>query len=64
MSPPARGRGLKREVLSKTCARRQVAPRAGAWIETVSVRRDSHAVAVAPRAGAWIETLLTTGRSA
>ena len=34
----------------------QVAPRAGAWIETIIVNFPGLRVNVAPRAGAWIET--------
>ena len=34
----------------------QVAPRAGAWIETLKTERPDQLRAVAPRAGAWIET--------
>ncbi len=34
----------------------QVAPRAGAWIETLTVYEDENIIGVAPRAGAWIET--------
>ena len=34
-----------------------VAPRAGAWIETYYYHgRNDHGLQVAPRAGAWIET--------
>ena len=33
-----------------------VAPRAGAWIETLNTRTEVGASLVAPRAGAWIET--------
>ena len=33
-----------------------VAPRAGAWIETLTVPPVSLRCGVAPRAGAWIET--------
>jgi len=33
-----------------------VAPRAGAWIETIVMVAVPVAPAVAPRAGAWIET--------
>ena len=33
-----------------------VAPRAGAWIETLNTLRRITAKTVAPRAGAWIET--------
>ena len=36
----------------------QVAPRAGAWIETVYEIAREICKAVAPRAGAWIETVL------
>jgi len=35
----------------------RVAPRAGAWIETVGVKDADAGGEVAPRAGAWIETL-------
>ena len=35
-----------------------VAPRAGAWIETLSVYAGAERPFVAPRAGAWIETTL------
>ncbi len=34
-----------------------VAPRAGAWIETVIHPANVVIPAVAPRAGAWIETI-------
>ena len=33
-----------------------VAPRTGAWIETLIMVIGSNQVGVAPRAGAWIET--------
>ena len=33
-----------------------VAPRVGAWIETLSLANDTKAGTVAPRVGAWIET--------
>ena len=33
-----------------------VAPRAGAWIETLICGRVQESYNVAPRAGAWIET--------
>ena len=39
----------------------QVAPRAGAWIETLLSRSISIHTAVAPRAGAWIETPRSSG---
>ena len=35
-----------------------VAPRAGAWIETVIARLHLALLGVAPRAGAWIETII------
>jgi len=34
----------------------EVAPRAGAWVETISLSYLYHAMIVAPRAGAWVET--------
>ena len=36
--------------------RHRVAPRAGAWIETIRNRYMFAIISVAPRAGAWIET--------
>ena len=39
----------------------QVAPRAGAWIETGYRQRCRFLTRVAPRAGAWIETLVVYG---
>ena len=57
-SLPARERGLEHVIggtIQGTTAR--VAPRAGAWIGTLSIREASHREAqVAPRAGAWIGT--------
>ncbi len=35
----------------------KVAPRAGAWIETIDGVRPVRSNLVAPRAGAWIETV-------
>ena len=35
-----------------------VAPRVGAWIETLDFSTDEGSVSVAPRVGAWIETLI------
>ncbi len=46
LSPPARGRGLKHKKAPNFDDRSRVAPRAGAWIETVSV---AVAVASSPR---------------
>ena len=50
-SKPAHGRGKAR--------RGGVAPRAGAWIETVCGASTSEEIVVAPRAGAWIETSMS-----
>ena len=62
-SRPARARGLKRlggcGVLSV-----EVAPRAGAWIETQQKRARRPFFIVAPRAGAWIETSISRRSSA
>ena len=55
-SRPARARGLKPngiKVMNKTPT---VAPRAGAWIETLPPHGWRGGIRVAPRAGAWIET--------
>ena len=35
----------------------QVAPRVGAWIETMNTLRAQQLNQVAPRVGAWIETI-------
>ena len=40
-----------------TKAMKDVAPRAGAWIETRAWIKCKNAYIVAPRAGAWIETV-------
>ncbi len=40
-----------------------VAPRAGAWIETMPDAKGGYQDYVAPRAGAWIETLRLSGHS-
>ncbi|SEQ62880.1 hypothetical protein SAMN05421510_11171 [Nitrosomonas ureae] len=57
MSRPAWARGLKP---GKKCegTTNQVAPRVGAWIETVSWYPKQNDKNVAPRVGAWIETTL------
>ena len=43
-----------------------VAPRAGAWIETLTISGLDRVYQVAPRAGAWIETanddVIVTGK--
>ena len=37
-----------------------VAPRAGAWVETLPCSQQYGSIDVAPRAGAWVETLEST----
>ena len=59
MSPPTRGRGLKRSSSLRRIRRSRVAPHAGAWIETFVIIDESHTFQVAPHAGAWIETRRT-----
>src|SRR5437667_268080 len=56
LSLPARGRGLKLDAGPGDHERAAVAPRAGAWIDTLNVASWPRAARVAPRAGAWIET--------
>ncbi len=60
MSPdkslPVRERGLKPKIGMRFSFNQQVAPRAGAWIETRAVILLARQYGVAPRAGAWIET--------
>ncbi len=56
MSPPTRGRGLKLVMYLVIPERLNVAPHAGAWIETSVPRPASVSAHVAPHAGAWIET--------
>ncbi len=53
-----RVRGLKPELLSDNLQSEEVAPRAGAWIETSLMAFARSAIPVAPRAGAWIETMI------
>ena len=57
MSLPARERGLKHFTPVKHTEESGVAPRAGAWIETIAASAVRYCSFVAPRAGAWIETL-------
>ena len=57
MSHPVRVRGLKQS-FSMEAIKTHVAPRAGAWIETVMGKRQISKSIVAPRAGAWIETII------
>ena len=57
-SPLVQGRGLKHGLIRFLGVDPDVAPRAGAWIETTPGRRAGPARRVAPRAGAWIETII------
>ena len=57
-----RGRGLK--LISDTIyTATEVAPHAGAWIETSAGVRNMASAPVAPHAGAWIETQGTRSSS-
>ncbi len=58
LSPPARGRGLKLDQGMTCIEYSNVAPRTGAWIETLSEAKKKLEADVAPRTGAWIETAL------
>ena len=51
-----RGRGLKPSYGADRDGRRDVAPHAGAWIETNEIVGFEPLKEVAPHAGAWIET--------
>ena len=51
-----RERGLKPYEASLNGMSFEVAPHAGAWIETKGVKEKKHIYQVAPHAGAWIET--------
>ena len=51
-----RVRGLKLQDAMKDVLTKPVAPRAGAWIETIVGVATGCDPNVAPRAGAWIET--------
>ena len=55
-SHPVRVRGLKPLHTPCNLSETEVAPRAGAWIETKIARHHTTKGVVAPRAGAWIET--------
>ena len=56
MSHPVWVRGLKHLCRSRPPAARPVAPRVGAWIETLARLSLQNRCFVAPRVGAWIET--------
>ena len=53
-----RVRGLKRRRVWRDGGRVLVAPREGAWIETLDELVLDGIVTVAPREGAWIETFI------
>ena len=55
-SHPMRVRGLKLEDRKPIGIKSEVAPHAGAWIETSYARKYALNGLVAPHAGAWIET--------
>ena len=55
-SHPVRVRGLKHHQKESKQHEYNVAPRAGAWIETIRDAFHQMQEQVAPRAGAWIET--------
>ena len=55
-SHPARVRGLKEVPNTHSTGEARVAPRAGAWIESLLIVANAFSWAVAPRAGAWIES--------
>ena len=61
-SRPMRARGSKPQLLSRLARVRDVAPHAGAWIETVHRSTCPCCRKVAPHAGAWIETITPTRR--
>ena len=56
MSHPVWVRGLKLAKAAVFKGAVRVAPRVGAWIETIISALLSSVVEVAPRVGAWIET--------
>ena len=60
-SPPSRGRGLKLTRNITASANINVAPFAGAWIETFQYLFVPPVNEVAPFAGAWIETMAVIG---
>ena len=54
-----RVRGLKLVPAEEVMPPDLVAPRAGAWIETLQYDTKKSKGDVAPRAGAWIETFIS-----
>ena len=63
MSHPVWVRGLKLSVDKGKEDVRGVAPRVGAWIETLFEFQNAFVQVVAPRVGAWIETSVERGAS-
>jgi len=59
MSRPVWARGLKQFTKDNEYYTPKVAPRVGAWIETIEYSLKASTSIVAPRVGAWIETLST-----
>ncbi|WP_153189541.1 hypothetical protein [Pelotomaculum sp. FP] len=55
---PRRERGLKQRRVKYLQPSGVVAPRAGAWIETIMVCSPKRAIKSHPLRGAWIETKL------
>ena len=56
-SHPVWVRGLKLSMINCQLNKDYVAPRVGAWIETLGMCYSHSIPPVAPRVGAWIETL-------
>ena len=56
LSPPSRGRGLKRSSVATYLHLSRVAPFTGAWVETLQRFSKSTGQKVAPFTGAWVET--------
>ena len=57
VSHPVWVRGLKHNIGQLRGHNYIVAPRVGAWIETLQSATPNNVTAVAPRVGAWIETV-------
>ena len=57
LSRPVRARGLKLQHIPDAAVTLHVAPRAGAWLETMTLNKKEQQTIVAPRAGAWLETI-------
>ena len=57
-SHPVWVRGLKLSMINCQLNKDYVAPRVGAWIETLGMCYSHSIPPVAPRVGAWIETFV------